>query len=166
MNLENHLIDLSESNIMDNFKKIIPILFLCLIFQQSYGNNDVCTITIVTQKNRRIKLNIEIADTMDDRLRGLMFRKYLPENQGMLFIFDETEKRSFWMKNTYLPLSIAYISRNGIINEIYHMRPLDTSVTYPSIYPARYVLEVNKGWFKKNNIKKGSKLLLHGCLSK
>lgn len=84
----------------------------------------------------------------------------------MLFVFPGERHRRFWMKNTYLPLSIAYVNRYGIINEIYDMEPLDSSRVYPSMYPAQYAIEVNRGWFKRNNIKKGCRVLLHGCIGK
>jgi len=71
-----------------------------------------------------------------------------------LFVFEAAAVQSFWMRNTYIPLSIAYIDENGIIVRIKDMEPLDlTSVT--SDYPAQYALEVNKGWFKKRGIKEG-----------
>ena len=70
------------------------------------------------------------------------------------------------MKNTFIPLDIAYISADGIINEIYRMEPLDYSIIYPSNKPAKYALEVNAGWFKKNGIKPGMKLDFNGCLGK
>ncbi len=111
-------------------------------------------------------LNVEIADTPEKRMRGLMFRRYLPQNSGMLFIFSSEDYRNFWMKNTYIPLSIAYIGSDRIINEIYQMKPLDISVTYPSKLPARYSLEVNRGWFGKNNISAGGIIKFNGCFGK
>lgn len=108
---------------------------------------------------------VEIADTEDKRNLGLMFRNYLDSNSGMLFVFKDANKRTFWMKNTYIPLSIAYISDDGTINEIYDMKPLDISVVYPSRRPAKYALEMNKGWFDKHNIAVGCKVLLPAGLS-
>ncbi len=112
-----------------------------------------------------IKLKVETAETDMERQIGLMYRKKLPPDQGMLFIFQKEEKLSFWMKNTCIPLSIAYISENGIINEIYDMKPLDISIVYPSKKKAKFALEVNRGWFKKNEIKAGSKITFNGCIS-
>ena len=102
----------------------------------------------------------------EQREKGLMFRKSLNESDGMLFVFEREQKLNFWMKNTYIPLDIAYIDKNGIINEIYHMKPLDVSLTYNSIKPAMYALEVNLGWFSRHKIKTGSKIEFNGCLSK
>ncbi|MFW5644036.1 MAG: DUF192 domain-containing protein [Alkalispirochaeta sp.] len=89
---------------------------------------------------------VEIADDEEERARGLMFRDSLPEDGGMLFVFPSAEPRSFWMKNTRIPLSIAYINSRGEILEIYPMEPLSTDPV-PSRYPAQYALEVRQGRF-------------------
>ena len=112
------------------------------------------------------RLTVEIADTQPEREKGLMFRYSIPRDNGMLFVFDREISLSFWMKNTFIPLDIAYISAKGIINEIYRMEPLDYSIVYPSKKPAKYALEVNAGWFKKNGIRPGMKLNFNGCLGK
>jgi uncharacterized protein len=125
-----------------------------------------CDIYILNNQNSKIKLKVEVADTDESRTRGLMFRDKLDENSGMLFIFTDETIREFWMMNTYISLNIAYISRSGLINEIYYMRPLDISVRYPSQRTAMYALEVNKDWFKKNNISEGSKVVFNGCFGK
>jgi uncharacterized protein len=130
------------------------------------AKNKFCDIYILNNRNNKIKLKVEIVDTDESRTKGLMFRDKLDEDQGMLFVFADETTREFWMMNTYIPLNIAYISRQSIINEIYYMRPLDTSIRYPSQQPAMYALEVNKDWFKKNNIPEGSKVILDGCFGK
>ncbi len=130
-----------------------------------HGNN-AYTIMIVNTKGVPVPLHVEIADTEPLRMKGLMDRKEMGENRGMLFVFDREQILNFWMKNTHVPLSIAYISRIGMINEIRDMKPLDISVTYPSAMPALYALEVNRGWFARNNITKGCRIVLDGCFSK
>ncbi len=130
-----------------------------------HGNN-AYTIMIVNTKGVPVPLHVEIADTEPLRMKGLMDRKEMGENRGMLFVFDREQILNFWMKNTHIPLSIAYISRIGMINEIRDMKPLDISVTYPSAMPALYALEVNRGWFARNNITKGCRIVLDGCFSK
>jgi len=103
------------------------------------------------------KLFVEIAEGEYTRAIGLMYRQSMPDSCGMLFIFEEEEVLSFWMKNTYIPLSIAYIDYSGYIVSIKDMLPHDeTGVS--SDYPAIYALEMNKGWFDKNNIKVGDKI--------
>ena len=153
------------------FTYIINICVLCVLgFNCSQENitakNNFCDIYIINNQNNKIKLKVEIADTVESQTRGLMFRDKLDENSGMIFVFGNETIREFWMMNTYIPLNIAYINRQGIINEIYYMRPLDTSIRYPSQLPAMYALEVNKDWFKKNNISEGSKVIFDGCFGK
>jgi len=154
---------------MGNFRLII-ILTVFFIFSslEMYSENTLktCRIILSSDNGSKVAINVEIADNDESRNRGLMFRDELPWDKGMLFIFPDSKKRAFWMKNTYIPLDIAYIDKKGIINEIYTMKPLDYSIIYNSIKPARYALEVNAGWFRKNNISPGSKIELYGCFSK
>ncbi len=99
-------------------------------------------------------LSVEVAVTPQEREIGLMFREFLPENSGMLFIFQEESRLSFWMKNTFIPLSIAFIDSNGVIVDIQDMEPMTTK-SHISKFPAKFALEVNKGWFKKRQISVG-----------
>lgn len=103
-----------------------------------------------------VPLFVETAQDDDKRMRGLMFRESLPPDQGMLFVFPAAQIQSFWMRNTFIPLDIAFISNDGIIVDIQHMKPVDESVSYTSSAPALYALEVNAGWFKKNGISVGA----------
>ena len=99
-------------------------------------------------------LQVEIADDPHERALGLMYRRSLPKDSGMLFVYDDVKERAFWMKNTFIPLSIAYINEKGVIVHIADMKPLSTK-SVPSIHPAKYALELNKGWYKRHSIKKG-----------
>ncbi|MEZ4320074.1 MAG: DUF192 domain-containing protein [Myxococcota bacterium] len=92
-----------------------------------------------------------------DRGRGLMHRASMAEDDGMLFIYPDSAPRSFWMKDTKLPLSIAFIDASGEIVKIADMSPLTTSST-KSIYPAKYALEMNQGWFERHQVAKGAKV--------
>lgn len=107
--------------------------------------------------------SVEVARTPEERAKGLMHRKDLPPLEGMLFIFDEDQKLSFWMKNTEIPLSIAYISREGVIKEIHDMEPFSLRPV-ESLYYVRYALEVNRGAFKKAGVSPGYHILLPGDL--
>jgi len=110
-------------------------------------------------------VDAEIARTDEERSRGLMFRYRLPENQGMLFIFEKPGNHSFYMKNTFIPLSIAFISKEYRIVKIAHMNPLDeTTYHYPSV-PVKYALEMNQGWFQKRRIKAGTTVDLSNVLN-
>ncbi|MFH0977384.1 MAG: DUF192 domain-containing protein [Spirochaetota bacterium] len=146
--------------------RIFVVSILCFQYAELYAENRSCDIHIINLDNNKIKLTSEIAETEKSRSTGLMHRNYLDENSGMLFIFKREEILAFWMKNTIIPLNIAYINRQGIIIDIQYMKPLDASITYPSKKAAIYALEVNKGWFRKNNIKEGCRVIFNGCLGK
>ena len=102
---------------------------------------------------------VEIADCEESRRKGLMNRLALDENSGMLFIFSDEKPRSFWMKETYLPLSIAYLNDSGSIINIEKMTPLDLMGT-KSLAPARFALEMNEGWFERNGVCIGDNIML------
>lgn len=101
---------------------------------------------------------VEIADREDLRQRGLMFRNELPEDEGMLFVFERPSIQSFWMRNTYIPLDIAFIDAKGKITDIHQMKPLDEEPRYESSVPVTFALEVNQGWFAKRGIKVGAQV--------
>ena len=100
---------------------------------------------------------VELADTLSSHSAGLMHRSQLDENCGMLFAFTDSDNRAFWMKNTYIPLSIAYINNEGRIINIEDMSPLSSERTW-SGGPAMYALEMNQGWFERNSIGEGCKV--------
>ena len=102
-----------------------------------------------------IKIQVEIAQNNAERTRGLMDRSALDSGSGMLFIFPREQYLNFWMKNVSFPLSIAYIDSTGKILQITDMKENNDVLTYPSRNPARYALEVNKGFFEKNQIVEG-----------
>lgn len=118
------------------------------------------TLTI-TQNAKRVVLQIEVADTPEARSQGLMSRPRLADNAGMLFIFDEQGSWGFWMKNTLIPLSIAFIDEDWVIVDIKDMKvapspqngPFDI---YQSAKPFRYALEVNRGYFRMKGIGAGA----------
>jgi len=103
------------------------------------------------------KLTAEVAATEPQRATGLMHRRMLPENRGMLFVFPYTAPQNFWMMNTYIPLSIAFLDENGTIVNIADMKPLTTD-SHSSTKPAQYALEMNQGWFAKRGIKPGARV--------
>lgn len=105
------------------------------------------------------ELLVEVADTPTLRQRGLMHRQSLPENQGMLFVFPQEEVLQFWMKDTFIPLTIAYIDSRGIIVTIRDMQPRDLTPISSEV-PVQFALEVNQGWFARNGIRPGDRLIL------
>lgn len=100
-------------------------------------------------------LKAEVADQPDERVRGLMFRDSLGADSGMLFVYTDDSERRFWMKDTRIPLSIAYLDASGRVVKIADLQPLNETGV-PSGRPARYALEVNQGWFAKNGVTEGS----------
>ena len=102
-------------------------------------------------------LNVEVAETPQEHSIGLMFRQSMPTNDGMLFIFDRPGQQCFWMKNTLLPLSVAFISDDGSIANIEDMKP-QTLDSHCSKKEVRFVLEMNDGWFAKRGIRAGMKV--------
>lgn len=121
------------------------------------------SLTIETSGGEEVEVWVEIADEREEQVRGLMERTDLPEDQGMLFVFEDERPRSFWMKNTFIPLSIAYIDSDGRIVDIQQMEPVDQDRTVPdaalpryvSAEPARYALEVNRGFFEERGVEVG-----------
>jgi uncharacterized protein len=99
----------------------------------------------------------EIAATVESRIKGLMHREKLGKNDGMLFVFDEIGYHSMWMKNTLIPLAVAFIDEQGKILNIAEMQPHSESM-HGAAGPARYALEMNTGWFKERNIAAGAKV--------
>lgn len=87
---------------------------------------------------------------------GMMFRKSMGENDGMIFNLGHTEQASFWMKNCYVPLSVAYIDTDGVIQEIHPLQPQDTNTVFSTSDNIRFALETPQGWFDKHNIKPGT----------
>lgn len=114
-------------------------------------------------------LEVEIADNPYLRQKGLMGRQHLPENYGVLFIFPFKAIQKFWMKNTIIPLSIAFIQNDGRISQILQMEPDRWNGKYPehrSNKKVRLVLEVNQGWFEKQGIEPGDKIYFSRSLKK
>ncbi len=105
----------------------------------------------------KAKLRAEVAADNNTRTVGLMNRFSLQPDHGMLFVFAQSQPLAFWMKNTYVPLSIAYIDAQGVILNILDMKPHDES-TYPSTGAALYALEMKQGWFKDRGIVAGNRI--------
>jgi uncharacterized protein len=131
--------------------------FIGFLFRQKKETSLQTKMIKVTSGKRTIKLNVQIADTPKKRDKGLMFVEKLPENEGMLFVFSGETYGGFWMKNTFIPLSIAFLDSDGKILKTLDMMPCkeDFCPTYDPELTYHYALEVNLGWFEKNQIKEG-----------
>lgn len=149
---------------MNLFKFYLAFLFFVILLLSSLVKSDVKQMTF---EKRKLKLDskiisVEIADTEEKAERGLMYRKHLNENEGMLFVFKDERPRSFWMKNTFVDLDIGFFSKEQILVEIHQMTASKSELTiHPDSCdtkkPAQFALEMSRGWFAKHNIKVGTK---------
>ena len=103
------------------------------------------------------QLDVQVAQTPEQRSIGLMFRAEMPTHEGMLFVFEQPSVQCFWMKNTLLPLTAAFVADDGTIVNLEDMKP-QTTDSHCSTKPVRFVLEMNQGWFAKKGLKAGSRL--------
>ena len=103
------------------------------------------------------QIDSQVAATPEQRSIGLMWRKEMPQHEGMLFVFEQPSKQCFWMKNTLLPLTAAFVDDDGTIVNLADMKPKTTD-SHCSSGPVRFVLEMNQGWFAKKGVKAGSRL--------
>ena len=141
-------------DILKNKKIIISVIFItaCLIYSGCQSDNKYVKVQFGTQT-----FKVETAVTETQRMKGLMHRKSLDAQSGMLFVYSYEQQLSFWMKNTLIPLDIAFIAGDGHILNIESMEPLDES-TVSSDGKAMYALEMNKGFFEKQHIKVGDRI--------
>ena len=117
------------------------------------------TVSITNAAGQTVDIPVEIADTPAEQEYGLMGRTALAADAGMLFVFDQDQPLSFWMKDTLIPLSIAFINSEGTIVDMQDMQPLDET-PHDSAAPAKYALEVNQGFFAANGIQVGEQAVL------
>lgn len=132
---------------------------LAFVSQLATQNQDGINDTIQVRLGKKTIL-VEIADTKQKRSLGLMYRKKLKPDHGMLFVFPQEDYQTFWMKNTFIPLSIGYFNEDGILLETFEMKPNQTEEVYSSKEKAIYALEMEAGWFSKNKINPGAVLIL------
>ena len=133
-------------------KRFIAVCLL--VFASTLAWADMPEVTLTIGGN---KATAEVASNDSQRSTGLMHRRILPENRGMLFIFPDVAMHGMWMMNTFVPLSVAFIDSEGRIINIEDMQP-QTQNTHSAAKPAKYALEMNLGWFAKRNIKPGAKI--------
>lgn len=122
---------------------------------------DTPTTYTLTINNKYIKA--ELADNEQSRARGLQYRTSLAPDHGMLFAYPEEKMMHFWMKDTSMPLSIAFIKSDGVILEIHNMEPFSLE-SISSTGPAQYALETARDWFKENQVKTGDKVIFPTAL--
>jgi len=130
------------------------LTFILLIFLSASASAEIPAIHL---KVSGYTLSAEVSYKKESRIRGLMYRSFMDKNSGMLFVFPEAVRHSVWMINTYIPLSIAFLDKNGIILNIIDMSP-HTRTKHTAASEAKYALEMNLGWFSAKNIKAGKKI--------
>jgi uncharacterized protein len=104
------------------------------------------------------QIEVQVASTPAQQSTGLMYRAEMPQHEGMLFIFPEAKQQCFWMKNTLIPLTAAFVADDGTVVNLEDMQP-KTTQSHCSTKPVRFVLEVNQGWFMKKGLKAGVRLV-------
>lgn len=128
--------------------------FTCAAAAQDRPQLDLPRVRLSAGMNQ---IDAQVASDVGQRMVGLMFRKEMPQHEGMLFVFDQPSIQCFWMQNTFLPLTAAFIADDGTIVNTADMKPLTTD-SHCSARPVRFVLEMNQGWFAKKGLKPGTKL--------
>ncbi len=131
---------------------ILPILLFCGVVSASAQSLPVMELTAGFHR-----IEAEVAANNPDRMQGLMQRKAMPQQHGMLFVFPQDAQHCMWMKNTLLPLSVAFLDETGRVLNIEEMQP-QTEDNHCAAKPARYALEMNVGWFAQRGIKRGDRI--------
>ena len=139
----------------------LPALFVSFFFFVWLGAAQAQTPQTNLQHTRltagMYQIDAQVAQTPQQREIGLMFRKEMPQTEGMIFVFEQPGTQCFWMKNTLLPLTVAFVADDGRIVNLEDMQPM-TEDSHCSREPVRFVLEMNQGWFAKRGLKAGIKL--------
>jgi len=142
-------------------KTISAALLVALLFGSSLSSAQEVPQTQLQRTTLSVgihRIDTQVASTSEQREIGLMHRKEMPQHEGMLFIFENPGRLCFWMKNTLIPLTAAFIADDGTIVNLENMKP-QTLDSHCSAKPVRYVLEMNQGWFAKKGVKPGSKVI-------
>jgi hypothetical protein len=147
----------SPSGDNHSMKKSVALLLASLAIAASAQEQPQLNLPHVQLQAGMNQIDAQVAAGYEQRMTGLMFRKEMPQHEGMLFVFDEPSVQCFWMRNTILPLTAAFIADDGTIVNLADMKP-QTEDSHCSAKPVRFVLEMNQGWFAKKGIKPGMKL--------
>lgn len=144
------------------FLKIMALIFFIFLSGFRCDQNLKSDLPVVSLKIDNQQILVEVANKPATRSAGLMFRQKMDQDVGMLFVFPNSEQRAFWMKNTFIPLSIAFADEKGTILNILEMPP-QTEESFFSKGPAKFALEMNATWFAKHGIRTGDSI--NGLLS-
>jgi uncharacterized membrane protein (UPF0127 family) len=137
--------------------KQLPFLLAALVSCAVFAQEPQMNLPRVKLSAGMHQIDAQVARTNDERATGLMHRKEMAQHEGMLFVFEQPTQQCFWMKNTLLPLSAAFVADDGTVVNVEDMKPQSLD-SHCSVKPVRYVLEMNKGWFDKKGIKPGFRI--------
>ena len=137
--------------------KTFPLVLAALVSCAAFAQEPQMNLPRLKLSAGMHQIDAQVARTNDERATGLMHRKEMPQHEGMLFVFEQPTTQCFWMKNTLLPLSAAFVADDGTIVNVEDMKP-QTLDSHCSTQPVRYVLEMNQGWFAKKGLKAGTRL--------
>ena len=138
-------------------RALLTLLFSGLALVASAQDTPQTNLPRIKLQAGMYQIDTQVAQTEAQRQTGLMFRKEMPQHEGMLFVFEQPATQCFWMKNTLLPLTAAFLADDGTIVNLVDMKP-QTTDSHCSEKPVRFVLEMNQGWFAKKGLKAGSRL--------
>jgi uncharacterized protein len=138
--------------------RLARAMLTCMLFAAAaaWAQDQPQDLPAATLQVGMYKVRAQLAVTPQQRQIGLMFRREMPMHQGMLFVFDDASPQCFWMRNTLLPLSIAFLADDGSVVNIADMQP-QSDDSHCSAKPVRYALEMNQGWFAKRGVKPGTR---------
>ena len=146
---------------MSSFASLLRHSLLALIASMvaasAWPQDQPQNLTTTTLKVGMHNIRAQLAITPQQRQIGLMFRREMPSHEGMLFVFEEPSPQCFWMRNTLIPLSIAFLADDGTVVNLADMQP-QSDDSHCSARPVRYVLEMNQGWFAKRGVKPGMRI--------
>lgn len=134
---------------------VVMLLTAC---KDANKNNKSTIETLFDLSIEGVPFKAQVAVFDSEKMRGLMFRESLDENNGMVFVYDSPTRASFWMKNTFIPLDIGFFDKNGTLTEVKKLYPQNLNSVQSSRNDILYCIEMNVGWFDKNNVKSPAKL--------
>jgi uncharacterized membrane protein (UPF0127 family) len=143
--------------VMLRLRHALLALVCALVTSAAWSHGEPQNLAATTLKVGMHSIRAQLAITPQQRQIGLMHRREMPSHEGMLFVFDEPSRQCFWMRNTLIPLTIAYLADDGTVVNLADMQP-QSDESHCSAKPVRFALEMNQGWFAKRGIKPGTRI--------
>ncbi len=142
---------------MLRLRRALLVLVCSLVTSAAWSQGEPQNLAAVTLKVGMHSIRAQLAITPQQRQIGLMHRREMPNHEGMLFVFDAPAPQCFWMRNTLIPLTIAFLADDGTVVNLADMQP-QSDESHCSAKPVRYALEMNQGWFAKRGVKPGTRI--------